>query len=197
MYALAAGCLLHVFGSVADIIGPKKMWVTGSFLFVVFTIAVGFATTSIQIIMFRTCLGVAMSMCLPTNMSLTTNTFPRGPWRTSAFAISGMSQPLGYALGLVLGGIFTDTIGWRWSYYIMAMVNFGISVVSIWSLPSVSHSSKKRWTQQLAQDVDWVVSSTLLPDNVSPFRPCQIWLLPPRHLLRQHNTDQSWDDRVR
>ncbi|RYP87419.1 hypothetical protein DL769_000515 [Monosporascus sp. CRB-8-3] len=156
VYALAAGCLLHVFGAIGDIVGPKSMWVVGSFLFVVFTVAVGLAATSMQIILFRTCLGMAMSMCLPTTVSLITNTFARGQWRNTAFAMNGMAQPLGYALGLVLGGIFTDTIGWRWSYYIMAMVNFCVSVTSIWSLPTVTHPSKKGWARQLREDVDWV-----------------------------------------
>lgn len=113
VYALAAGCLLLIFGAVADVIGAKLMWVTGSFLYVVFTIAVGLAQTGLQIILFRTCLGVAISMCLPTAVSLITHTFPKGGWRNVAFAMNGMGQPLGYALGLVLGGIFTDTIGWR------------------------------------------------------------------------------------
>ncbi|KAK6841449.1 hypothetical protein PG987_002309 [Apiospora arundinis] len=156
VYALAAGCLLHVFGSFADILGPKRVWVVGSFLFVVFTIALGFSTTGIQVIMFRTCLGVAMAMCLPTSVSLITNTFPKGHWRNTAFAMSGMAQPLGYALGLVLGGIFTDTIGWRWAYFIMAMVNFVISVISVWSLPDIRHPSKKTWVNRLREDVDWI-----------------------------------------
>lgn len=156
VYALAAGCLLHVFGSFADILGPKRVWVVGSFLFVVFTVALGFSTTGIQVIMFRTCLGVAMAMCLPTTVSLITNTFPKGQWRNTAFAMSGMAQPLGYALGLVLGGIFTDTIGWRWAYFIMAMVNFVISVISVWSLPDVRHPSKKTWARRLREDVDWI-----------------------------------------
>lgn len=156
VYALAAGCLLHVFGSIADIIGVKKVWITGSFLFVAFTIAAGFSMTGIQIIMFRTCLGVAMSMCLPTTVSLIVNTFPRGHWKNTAFAMNGMAQPLGYALGLVLGGVFTDTIGWRWSYWIMAMVNFCVSVIALWSLPEIHHPSTKKWTRQLLEDVDWV-----------------------------------------
>lgn len=54
VYALAAGCLLHVFGSFADIIGPKQIWAAGSLLFAVFTIALGFAATGLQVIMFRT-----------------------------------------------------------------------------------------------------------------------------------------------
>ena len=60
------------------------------------------------------------------------------------------------ALGLVLGGVFSDTIGWRWSYYIMAIISFCVSVTSIWSLPTVTHHSKKEWGRQLREDVDWV-----------------------------------------
>ncbi|EMR67153.1 putative efflux pump protein [Eutypa lata UCREL1] len=52
VYALAAGCLLHVFGAIGDIVGPKTLWVVGSFLFVVFTVALGLAATSMQIILF-------------------------------------------------------------------------------------------------------------------------------------------------
>ncbi|KUI61224.1 hypothetical protein VP1G_08388 [Cytospora mali] len=156
VYALAAGCLLHVFGSMADILGAKPTWITGSFLFIIFTIALGFSVTGIQVIMFRTCLGVAISMCLPTTVSLITNTFPRGKWRNTSFAMNGMAQPLGYALGLVLGGIFTDTVGWRWAYWIMAIINFVVSMISIWSLPDVRHVSSKTWARQLVEDVDWI-----------------------------------------
>ena len=56
----------------------------------------------------------------------------------------------------MLGGVFTDTIGWRWSYYIMAIISFCVSVTSIWSLPTVIHHSKKEWGRQLREDVDWV-----------------------------------------
>ncbi|KID97417.1 puromycin resistance protein pur8, partial [Metarhizium majus ARSEF 297] len=129
VYALAAGCLLLIFGAAADAIGA---------------------------ILFRTFLGVAISMCLSTAVSLITNTFPKGTWRNVAFAMNGMGQPLGYALGLVLGGIFTDSIGWRWAYYMMAIINFVLSTASIWSLPDAKPGGEKRWTKRLAEDVDWV-----------------------------------------
>ncbi|KAI1342555.1 MFS general substrate transporter [Xylariaceae sp. FL0016] len=155
VYALAAGCLLLIFGAVADVVGAKLMWVTGSYLFAAFTVALGFAQTGIQVIIFRTLLGCAISMCLPTAVGLITHTFPRGGWRNTAFAMNGMGQPLGYALGLVLGGIFTDTIGWRWAYWMMAIINVVLSTASIWSLPEVRSTSDKKWTTRLA-DIDWV-----------------------------------------
>lgn len=70
--------------------------------------------------------------------------------------MNGMAQPLGYALGLVLGGVFTDTVGWRWAYWIMAIINLVISMTSIWSLPEVRHASSKTWARRLVEDVDWI-----------------------------------------
>ncbi|KAK7422660.1 hypothetical protein QQX98_001448 [Neonectria punicea] len=156
VYALAAGCLLLIFGAVADVVGSKLMWLTGSYLFMAFTLGVGLARTGIQLILLRTLLGASISMCLPTAVSLIANTFPKGSWRNVAFAMNGMGSPLGYALGLVLGGIFTDTIGWRWAYYMSAIINFCLSTCAIWSLPSVPTRSEQAWTARLAHEIDWV-----------------------------------------
>lgn len=157
VYNLAAGCLLLIFGAVADIIGTKLMWLSGTYLYIVFTLAVGFSRSGIQIIMFRTFQGASIAMSLPTTVSLITNTFPKGSWRNIAFAIVGIGSPLGFALGLVLGGIFTDTIGWRWAYYITAIINFLISTSAIWILPNIQHPyhSDSRM-RRLTRDIDWV-----------------------------------------
>lgn len=97
-----------------------------------------------------------MAMCLPTAVSLITNTFPKGRWRTTCFAMNGMAQPLGYALGLVLGGVFTDSVGWRWAYWIMAMLNAIVSVMAVWALPQVKHPATKSVVRRILEDVDWV-----------------------------------------
>lgn len=57
---------------------PWTMWVTGSDLFATFTIGLGFANTGTQVIVLKTLLGIAISMCLPTAVSLITHTFPKG-----------------------------------------------------------------------------------------------------------------------
>lgn len=46
-YVLAAGCLLHVFSSIGDVVGPKPTWITGGYLFIVFAIALGFPKTAL------------------------------------------------------------------------------------------------------------------------------------------------------
>lgn len=78
VYALSAGCTLLIFGSVADVVGSKRVWLTGAGFYIVFTVACGLARTGIQLIIFRTVLGIAISMCLPSAVSVTTNSFPKG-----------------------------------------------------------------------------------------------------------------------
>ncbi|KAL4930975.1 major facilitator superfamily domain-containing protein [Aspergillus undulatus] len=136
VYALSAGCTLLIFGAVADVIGDKRVWVTGSVLFAAFTLACGLARTGNRLIAFRTLLGIAVAMCLPCAVSLMTRTFPPGRARNLGFACMGMGQPLGYSVGLILGGIFADSIGWRVGFYISAGINALLCALAFWSLPA-------------------------------------------------------------
>lgn len=154
VYALTAGCTLLIFGSIADVIGPKKVWLTGSCLYAVFTVACGFAQTGNQLVAFRAVLGAAIAMCLPTAVSLTTSVFEHGMWRNIGFACIGMGQPLGYSLGLILGGIFTDTIGWRYGYYISAIINVLLVVGGFIGLPRDTNDGFQ--LKKLLTNIDWV-----------------------------------------
>lgn len=158
VYALSAGCMLLAFGSVADVLGSKRMWLLGSGISCPLILACGLAHTGNQFIVFRALLGFFVAMCLPTSMSLVTASFPPGPKRNIAFAVTGMGQPIGYAFGLILGGVLTDTIGWRWGFYITAIANAVLFVASTLVLPpdpDSKHLSPESWTR-LRNDIDWV-----------------------------------------
>ncbi|KAH6655808.1 MFS transporter [Truncatella angustata] len=156
VYALAAGCSLLIFGAVSDVLGPRPMWLTGAALYSAFTLGVGLCNTAAQLITFRTLLGLSIAMCLPAAVSLTTQSFLPGRWRNMAFACQGMGQPLGYSLGLILGGVFTDTIGWRWGYYISLIINVILVICAYFVLPSRSHEGSRNTFARLGHDVDWV-----------------------------------------
>jgi MFS family permease len=161
VYALVAGCTLLIFGSVGDVVGPKKVWLTGAFLYAIFTMAIGLCRSAGQLIAFRALLGFSISMCLPTAVSLTTNSFLPGRWRNLAFACQGMGQPLGYSVGLILGGVFTDTIGWRWSFYISAITNAVLFVCAFRVLPSTSATENQDILRSLQNDIDWIGASIM------------------------------------
>ena len=160
VYALAAGCTLLVFGSVADVVGAKKIWLTGAGFYIVFTLACGLCKTGIHLIVFRTFLGVSISMCLPAAVGITTKAFDRGTRRNLSFACQGMGQPLGYALGLILGGVFADTIGWRWGYYMSAVINLFLFFAALWGLPPDDEHTDMSW-KRLGSDIDWIGGLTL------------------------------------
>ncbi|KAL4746862.1 hypothetical protein BDW72DRAFT_206971 [Aspergillus terricola var. indicus] len=154
VYALAAGCTLLTFGSLADVVGDKRVWLTGSIFFAAFTLACGLAQTGSQLIVFRTLLGIAVAMCLPCAVSLMTRTFPPGRARNLGFATMGVSQPLGYSVGLILGGIFADSIGWRYGYYVSAIISVLLCIIAFWSLPDEVPKSEP-WMRGL-KGIDWV-----------------------------------------
>ncbi|KAF1357906.1 MFS general substrate transporter [Lizonia empirigonia] len=128
---------------------------SGCFLQSGFTLACGLAETSTQIIVFRGFAGIAISFCLPSAVSIITSTFPQGKSRNIAFASMGGGQPIGFSVGLVLGGVFAETIGWRWAFHISAIINSAVFVMAFFGLPKVADKKADFWTR-IKHDIDWV-----------------------------------------
>jgi MFS family permease len=85
-------------------------------------------------IVFRGFAGIAISFCLPSAVSIITSTFPEGKRRNIAFAAMGGGQPIGFTVGLTLGGVFSDTIGWQWGFHIAAIINTIVFVIGFFGL---------------------------------------------------------------
>ena len=67
----------------------------------------------------------------------------------------GAGQPFGFCVGIVMGGLFTDGIGWRAGYYICAAANIAFACVSFWSVPK-DKREPHNFIRQLRQELDWV-----------------------------------------
>lgn len=133
------------------------MYLIGTSLQSVFTLACGLSKNGIQLIAFRAAAGLAISFCLPSAVSIVTNNIPTGKSRNIAFASMGAAQAVGFTIGLVLGGIFADGISWRWSFYLAAILNTVVLAVALWGL---SRENDKRlepvtW-RRVVHEVDWV-----------------------------------------
>lgn len=61
---------------------------------------------------------------------------------------------MGYTVGLVCGGIFVETIGWRWAFYLATIVNSILVGAAVWGLPS-DEESVDVWKRMRA-DIDWI-----------------------------------------
>lgn len=127
--------------------------------------AVGLSRSGIEIILFRAFQGIAISLCLPTAFSILTNGFSPGRRRNIGFACLGLGQPLGFSVGLVLGGFVVDTpLTWRFSFYLAAGLIFGLFCASAWKLPKDRPKEPFSWNR-FTTEIDWfgavLVSSSL------------------------------------
>lgn len=162
--SLACGCTLLLSGSIADVVGGRKVFLTGEFFLVVTTIACGVCRTGIEVILFRAVQGVALSLCLPSSVSLITKNIPSGTYRNTAFACLGAGQPLGFSVGLVMGGLLVGSIGWRYGYYIGAVFTFMIWIVSLFGIPKDEEIKNQTLSTQLRRmktEIDWIGCSLL------------------------------------
>ena len=155
MYSLTCGCTLLLLGSIADAVGSRPMYLAGCLFQTAFTLACGLSRTSTQIIVFRGLGGVASSFLLPSAVSIVSETFPDGKRRNMAFALLGGSQPVGFSIGLLIGGLLSNSIGWRWGFYLTSIVSGSIFALAFWTLPQVEHRRPNLWAH-IKNEIDWI-----------------------------------------
>lgn len=155
MYALGTGCTLLISGAVSDVVGNKPTFLTGCLLQSIFSMACGLAYSGTQLIIFRVISGIAASLSLPSAMSIITEHFPSGQYRNIALALMGSGQPIGFGVGLLLGGVFADTVGWRWGFYSAAIANTPVFLLSVWQLPGREKQGGVIW-RRLVFGIDWI-----------------------------------------
>ncbi|ATW48456.1 MFS transporter [Streptomyces peucetius] len=112
-FALPSGGFLLLFGRVADLYGRRRLFLTGLAVFGAASLLATFAWDPASFLAGRALQGLGAAVIVPTGMSLLTTTFPEGPQRDRALGISGTLLSLGFTVGMVLGGVMTDTLGWR------------------------------------------------------------------------------------
>lgn len=165
IFALACGCTLLLCGSISDVVGGRRMYLTGCLLQAVFTLACGLSKTGALFIVFRALGGVSASFCLPSVVGLINDTFPPGRKRNIAFSSMGGGQPIGFGLGIALGGIIADSLGWQWGFYISSIIAGLVWALSIWQMPQSSQALSWGIWQRLKDEIDWVgiaIASTSL-----------------------------------
>jgi EmrB/QacA subfamily drug resistance transporter len=127
-YSLAFGGLLLLGGRLGDLLGRRKVFMTGVVIFAVASLLGGIAQSETQMIGARVLQGLGAAIASPTALSLITTTFPAGPPRNRAFAVYAAMSGAGAAIGLILGGALTE-ISWRWTFFIN--VPIGLLVVAL------------------------------------------------------------------
>jgi EmrB/QacA subfamily drug resistance transporter len=122
-YALAFGSLLLLSGRLADRWGRKRLLVAGLIGFAVMSAIGGLAPTVGFLIGARIGQGLFAALLAPAALALVSTTFISPTERGRAFGVFGSVSMVGTTLGLLLGGVLTETLSWRWTMFVnVAMV---------------------------------------------------------------------------
>lgn len=163
VFYLTAGSCLLMAGSVADVAGTKRVNLAGALLGAACALGCGLARTGGQLIAFRALQGVANAIVFPSSISIISTSVEAGRPRNMGFACLGFAAPIGFSLGLVLGGVFVDdgaAAGWRAAFYLAGAVSLALFAVGMWALPPDGARSRRSghasvW-KRLVSEIDWV-----------------------------------------
>jgi EmrB/QacA subfamily drug resistance transporter len=138
-YTLAFGGLLLLGGRMGDIFGRRRMFVFGLGLFTLGSFLAGIAFNFPLMLAGRAVQGVGGAIASPTALSLITTEFEEGEARTKALGVYAAVSGAGAALGLLLGGILTNYLSWRWVLF----VNVPIGIVLMVGAFMYVHESER------------------------------------------------------
>jgi len=117
-YALAFGSLLLLGGKLADLLGRRVTFLGGLIGFAAASAVGGAATSFGTLVAARACQGMFGALLAPSALSLLTTTFSDDRDRGKAFGVFGAIAGAGGAVGLLLGGLLTEYLSWRWCLYV-------------------------------------------------------------------------------
>ncbi|MEA2320646.1 MAG: hypothetical protein QOD81_496 [Solirubrobacteraceae bacterium] len=139
-YALTFGGLLLLGARMGDILGRRRTFIAGIALFTVASFLGGLAQTPAWLLAARALQGVGAAIAAPSTLALLTTSFREGPERTRALAAYSAVAGGGGSVGLVLGGMLTDWVSWRWGLW----VNVPVGVALVWLAPRVLPETERR-----------------------------------------------------
>jgi len=132
-YTLTAGGLLLLGGRLSDLFSRRRQFFIGVVVFAAASLTAGLAHSATLLVAARFVQGAGEALASPAALSLITLLFTDRAERTKALTIWGALAGLGGTIGVVLSGVITDELSWRWIFFI----NLPIAVLALVLLPRV------------------------------------------------------------
>ena len=134
-YTLVFGGLLLLGGRAGDLLGRRRIFITGVLLFALASLLGGFATGQAWLLSARALQGVGAALAAPTALSLIAVTFPQGPPRNRAMGVYSAMSVAGGGIGLIAGGLLTTYASWRWVMFVNVPIGLVVAGLAARVLP--------------------------------------------------------------
>jgi EmrB/QacA subfamily drug resistance transporter len=135
---LTFGGFLLLGGRLADLLGRRRVFMSGLILFALASLVGGFANSEGTLIAARAVQGLGAAILSPAALSIVTTTFRDGAERNKALGVWGAVAGAGGAAGVLLGGVLTEYLGWEWVLW----VNVPIGIAAAALAPSLIAESR-------------------------------------------------------
>jgi EmrB/QacA subfamily drug resistance transporter len=135
-YTLVFGGFLLLGGRAADLIGRQTLFIAGVIVFTVASAINGLADSSNVLIAGRALQGLGGALVSPAALSIVTTTFEEGAERTKALGVWSAIAAGGGAVGLVVGGFLTETLSWRWVFFVNLPIGIAAAILSLRFIPN-------------------------------------------------------------
>jgi MFS family permease len=129
-YGLTLAGFLMLSGRVGDLYGHKKLFIIGILLFSLASLTGGLAPSEIVLILARVVQGLGAAMASATGLSILVAAFAEGKERNRALSVFSAAAGSGFAAGMILGGLITASLGWRWVFDINVPIGVAVSLLS-------------------------------------------------------------------
>jgi EmrB/QacA subfamily drug resistance transporter len=149
-YIVSAAIFLVPFGRLADIYGMKKVFLIGTCIFTLSSFFMGITNTARILIIFRVIQGIGAAMLFGTGVAILSHVFPIEE-RGRVLGINVAAVYLGLSFGPFIGGILTQHLGWRSTFFLNVPLGIMIIVGSLWKL-------KEEWADSRGEKFDVIGS---------------------------------------
>ena len=144
-YTLFFGGFLLLGGRLADLLGRRRIFVWGMWLFAIASLAGGLAQSDVWLVAARAVQGLGAALISPAALSILATTFAEGAERNKALAVWGAVAGSGGAVGVLAGGMLTEWAGWEWVLFVNTPIGIAAALIAPRILSESRDESNPSW----------------------------------------------------
>jgi EmrB/QacA subfamily drug resistance transporter len=143
-YAITFGGFLLLGGRAGDLLGRRRVFMSGVVLFTLASLTCGLAVSADMLVASRVVQGIGAAIVSPAALSIVSTLFAEGPERNKALGIWGALGGSGAAVGVLAGGVLTEWAGWEWIFFVNVPVGAAVLALTLPLIPETTARGEHR-----------------------------------------------------